>query len=112
MGRDGNGYLCMAADGSVRTLQGWRLFPVKSIEGYKMYPSFGVKNGIIKEVIGQSGKKFRVRWLMPNREDDITLQTKANIIQQHNICFIMRWSASCVFRRRVVFQGSLVYIIR
>ena len=82
--KDGNGYVCMAADGSVRTFQRWRLFPVESMEGYKMYPSFGGKNGIIEAVVGRKGKKYRVQWVMPNGENVTRYETETNILGQNN----------------------------
>jgi phosphoribosylformylglycinamidine (FGAM) synthase-like amidotransferase family enzyme len=82
--KDGNGYVCMAADRSVRTFQRWRLFPVESMEGYKMHPSFGGKNGIIEAVVGRKGKKYRVLWVMPNGENVTTVETETNILGQNN----------------------------
>jgi hypothetical protein len=89
--RDGNGYICMAADGSVRTFQRWRLFPVKSMEGYKMYPSFGERGkgrGIIEAVIGEGhGKqkgKYQVKYMSPNGETDTSYVTKGVILGQNN----------------------------
>jgi hypothetical protein len=84
-GRDGKGYLCMAADGSVRTLQRWRLFPV----GDQIPPdmtlerTFGKRNGIIDRIVGKRGNKYKVEWRLPNGNHQ-AWERRANILMQNN----------------------------
>jgi hypothetical protein len=85
--KDGEAYVCMAADGTTRTLQRWRLFPVGDTlpEGMTLHGSFGKNNGIIKSVVGKHGNKYRVQWEMPDTRDVVeTIEPKSHIIVQQN----------------------------
>ncbi len=68
--RDGNAYVIMAADGTVRTVARWRLFPIGKTLPAKMKfaNTFGSNNGTINKITGydERTRKYTVEFLMPD----------------------------------------------
>jgi uncharacterized protein (DUF2267 family) len=84
VGRDGKGYVCVAADGSTRVMQRWRLFPVGGSQGeYDLEKTLGTKQGIIDQIVKRAGGgKYVVRWTRPDGKVDEEVTTANNITSQ------------------------------
>jgi hypothetical protein len=79
--QEGNSYILMAEDGSVKTVSRWRLIPVKDPEKYKHMPTFGVNVGIIEAIIGGPRQgKYQVRWQVPQGAPEQTTWESVNHI--------------------------------
>jgi hypothetical protein len=84
-GRDGKGYICVAADGSTRVMQRWRLFPVREQGEFDLEQTLGTKEGIIESVVRRTGPgKYLVRWTRPDGRADENITTEYNIRRQNN----------------------------
>jgi hypothetical protein len=83
-GRDGNGYVCIAADGSTRVMQRWRLFPIGIDKGeYEFEPTLGTKEGVIEQIVRKVGPgKYLIRWTRPDGATDEQTTTAHNISAQ------------------------------
>jgi hypothetical protein len=83
-GRDGNGYVCIAADGSTRVMQRWRLFPIGTDKGeYEFEPTLGTKEGVIEQIVRKVGPgKYLIRWTRPDGAKDEQITTANNISAQ------------------------------
>jgi hypothetical protein len=80
IGRDGKGYVCVAADGSTRVMQRWRLFPVQNMSDYELEPTLGTKEGVIEQIVRKvKDGKYLVRWTRPDGKIDEEVTTVNNI---------------------------------
>jgi hypothetical protein len=80
--RDGNSYIVAGEDGSVKTMERWRLFLAQ--ENAPMLKSLGTNDGIIKKVVGgPKGNRYKVEWVMPaGSAPAFTEETKNTILAQ------------------------------
>jgi hypothetical protein len=76
----------MAQDGTTKTMNRWRLFPVNDSDGYKKLKSFHSSQGIIARVIGgPRDGKYQVEWEHTTGSNkDITWETERTIVGQEN----------------------------
>lgn len=71
--REGNSYVIIAQDGTVKTVSRWRLIPLGPTlpDKIKFGNTFGNNNGAIEEILSYDAqnKKYTVRFTMPNGQE-------------------------------------------